>query len=245
VNAIAFAGLDNLHRPGQLFGFTVQLDTVTSTAATCLVMLIFALYLRLRVSVGRPGMLQVLVQTTVNAADRAVGPVIDYARHRAVALAVTLFWFILTANLLQLLPGLSLPAPTSDINLTLGLALVVIVAVHVTAVQVRGGRGYLRHYLSPWWLAPAKLLEELIKPVTLALRLFGVIFSSAIMLILIDELLPPEIAVLPHALWTLFDVFVGAIQAFIFALLTILYFQAALPTVTARRLDRRPAEESS
>lgn len=245
MNANAFEGVGGLHRPVQWFGFTVQLDTVTSTAATCFVMLSFAFYLRWRISVGRPGMLQVLVQTTVSAAERAVGPVIEYARRRAVALAVTLFWFILTANLLQLLPGLSLPAPTSDINLTLGLALVVIVAVHITAVQVRGCRGYVHHYLSPWWLAPVKVLEELIKPVTLALRLFGVIFSSAIMFILIDELMPPEIAVVPHALWTLFDVFVGAIQAFIFALLTILYFQAALPTVTARSLDRQPAMERS
>jgi H+/Cl- antiporter ClcA len=64
---------------------------------------------------------------------------------------------------------------------------------------------------------------------TLALRLFGMVFASALMLLLIGELLPPPMAVVPHTLWTLFDVFIGAIEAFIFALLTILYFTAVLP----------------
>jgi F-type H+-transporting ATPase subunit a len=230
MQAVASGEVGGLHHAVQLFGLTVQLDTAVSTAVTCLVVLTMAVYLHFRISVGRPGMLQVLVQTTVRATERATGPVAEWASRRVIAVAITLFWFILVANWVQLIPGLSLSSPTSDINLTLALALVAIVAVHVTAAQARGWRGYLRHYLSPWWLAPVKVLEEFIKPVTLALRLFGVIFSSAIMLLLIDGLLPPAVAVIPHALWTLFDVFIGAIQAFIFALLTVLYFHAALPT---------------
>jgi F-type H+-transporting ATPase subunit a len=230
IQIVAADEIGGLHHAVQLFGLTVQLDTAVSTALTCVVLLTAAIYLHFRISVGRPGMLQVLVQTTVRAVEGSTGPVVEWARRRVVAVAVTLFWFILVANWVQLIPGLSLSAPTSDINLTLALALVAIVAVHATAAQARGWRGYLRHYLSPWWLAPVKLLQELIKPVTLALRLFGVIFSSAIMLLLIDGMLPPAAAVLPHALWTLFDVFIGAVQAFIFALLTVLYFHAALPT---------------
>jgi F-type H+-transporting ATPase subunit a len=126
-------------------------------------------------------------------------------------------------------PGSPLPAPTSDINLTLALAAIAMAAVHLSAVQVRGLAGYLRHYLSPWWLAPFKLLEEAIKPLTLALRLFGMVFASALMIVLIGEILPAPVALLPHVLWTLFDVFVGVIQAFIFAVLTLLYFGALLP----------------
>lgn len=56
------------------------------------------------------------------------------------------------------------------------------------------------------------------------------VFASALMVLLIAEILPAPVALVPHVLWTLFDVFVGAIQAFIFALLTILYFQAVLPS---------------
>jgi F-type H+-transporting ATPase subunit a len=59
-----------------------------------------------------------------------------------------------------------------------------------------------------------------------------VIFASALMAMLLAELLPAPVAVLPHALWNLFDVLMGVIQAFIFALLTLLYFDAALPATS-------------
>jgi F-type H+-transporting ATPase subunit a len=68
----------------------------------------------------------------------------------------------------------------------------------------------------------------MVKPITLALRLFGMAFASALVLILIGELFPTAVAALPMALWKLFDMAVGVVQAFIFALLTILYFEAAL-----------------
>ncbi|MEP6665632.1 MAG: F0F1 ATP synthase subunit A, partial [Nocardioidaceae bacterium] len=70
------------------------------------------------------------------------------------------------------------------------------------------------------------LIEEIVKPFTLALRLFGNIFSGGIMLAIIG-LLPAYVLWGPNGLWKLFDLFIGLIQAFIFALLTILYFGMA------------------
>jgi F-type H+-transporting ATPase subunit a len=70
---------------------------------------------------------------------------------------------------------------------------------------------------------PINLIEELVRPVTLALRLFGNIFSGVIMVSLI-ALFPAFLLWLPNLIWKLFDMFIGLIQAFIFALLTILYF---------------------
>jgi F-type H+-transporting ATPase subunit a len=207
----------------------VQADIVAGTAVAAALVLAAGFWARRRASRSKPGRAQVLWEISLQAADRAAGSAPAAMRPRIVAISVTIFWFVTAANWLHLVPGLSLPAPTSDINLTLALALVTMAVVHATVVQVRGWRGYLRHYLSPWWLFPVKLLDELIKPMTLALRLFGMVFASALMLLLIGELLPPPIAVVPHTLWTLFDVFIGAIQAFIFALLTILYFTAVLP----------------
>lgn len=213
----------------QLAGLPVQLHTVLTTAAAVVIVSAIGLYLRRQVRVSRPGRLQVVWEAAVEFADRAVGTGPDWARRRIVALAVSLFWFILVANSLHLLPGVALSAPTSDINLTAALALTALATVHLTAIQVRGVPSYLRHYLSPWWLAPVKLLDELIKPVSMALRLFGMVFASALMLLLIGELVPQSIAVFPHAVWTLFDLFIGAIQAYIFAVLTVLYSRVALP----------------
>jgi F-type H+-transporting ATPase subunit a len=72
------------------------------------------------------------------------------------------------------------------------------------------------------------MIEELVKPLTLALRLFGNIFSGALMLTLLSHL-APYVLWAPDIVWKLFDAgFVAPIQAFIFSLLTILYYQAAM-----------------
>jgi F-type H+-transporting ATPase subunit a len=218
---------------------SVQTDIVAGTIVAAVLVLAAGWWARRHVTRPRPGAVRILCEISMEAAERAAGEAAPVIRPRIVAVAVTIFWFVTAANWLHLVPGLSLPAPTSDINLTLALALVAMATVHGTAVQVRGWRGYARHYLSPWWLAPVKLLDELIKPLTLALRLFGMVFASALMFLLIGELLPAPAAALPHALWTLFDVFIGAVQAFIFALLTILYFTAVLPA-NAHVRDRHP-----
>jgi F-type H+-transporting ATPase subunit a len=215
----------------------IQTDIAVATLVVAAVVLTLGFVGRRGPATATPTGIRLLWEMSIEAADRTVEGMPATARNRATATAVTLFWFVVVANWLHLIPASPLPAPTSDINLTLALAVTAMAMVHVTAVQTRGIRAYLRHYFSPWWLAPAKVLEEAIKPLTLALRLFGMVFASALMIVLIGEILPAPAAVLPHVLWTLFDVFVGAIQAFIFALLTLLYFRALSPepeTATTR-----------
>jgi F-type H+-transporting ATPase subunit a len=146
---------------------------------------------------------------------------------------VALFVFILVSSLLETVPSghphKLLPPPTGDLNLTVALALLVVFWVHATAIRVRGVRGYLRHYLHPHpWLLPLKILEELVKPITLALRLFGNVFAGAVMVVLIFEVIPPVLAPIPLAAWKLFGVFIAVMQAFIFPLLAVLYLQSAL-----------------
>ena len=103
----------------------------------------------------------------------------------------------------------------------------VIIGVHVFAVKHHGIGEYLKGYLQPYpVMAPLTILEELIKPFTLALRLFGNIFAGGIMLSLIT-LIPVYALWAPNMLWKAFDMFIGGIQAFIFALLTVLYFAMA------------------
>ncbi|MHB1786770.1 MAG: F0F1 ATP synthase subunit A, partial [Acidimicrobiales bacterium] len=152
------------------------------------------------------------------------------------------FIFILFANFFEAL-GLGskyewLPAPTGDINLPLSMAFFVIVLVHISSIRSRGIKGYIKHYFQPYvFLFPVNLIEEVAKPVTLALRLFGNLLSGGLMLALIAALGIWEISHIPvgsvvviviNPVWKLFDLFIGIIQAFIFALLTILYFDAAM-----------------
>jgi F-type H+-transporting ATPase subunit a len=212
------------------------LESLLATGVTAAIVVAVALMVRGTASATRPRALQLAWEAVADTAN-SLTEVVDTYRGRVVATATTLFWFIVAANWLPLLPGSPLPAPTANINLTVALAGVVIVLVHVTAWQARGTRGYLKHYLTPLWLAPVRVLDELIKPVTLALRLFGVLFASGLMVGLL-LLLPAPAALVPHAAWTLFELFMGLVQAFVFSLLTVLYFNAAVPA-SARARDRR------
>lgn len=154
-------------------------------------------------------------------------------------LAVTIFAYILICNWLELVPTghdpQYLPAPTGDINLTAAMAVFVIVLVHITWIRRQGLHAYVSHYFKPFAaLFPINVIEELVKPVTLALRLFGNIFSGGILLVLIADLFPPKFLIaipIGDIIWKLFDGgFVAPVQAFIFMLLTILYFGPAYGT---------------
>jgi F-type H+-transporting ATPase subunit a len=108
------------------------------------------------------------------------------------------------------------------------MAIFAMISVWVYGIRTKGAKGYFRHFLEPFpFLLPLNVLEELVKPIKLALRLFGNIFAGGIMLALIAAI--PWWAGMPVAnvLWKAFDMVIGGLQAFIFALLTVLYFAMA------------------
>jgi F-type H+-transporting ATPase subunit a len=111
----------------------------------------------------------------------------------------------------------------------LALALFVFLCYHAAGIWRRGLIGHpikvLKGHVA--FLAPINLVEEIAKPISLSLRLFGNIFAGGIMVTLI-ALFPAWIMWAPNAIWKAFDLFVGLIQAFIFSLLTILYFGQAM-----------------
>ena len=87
------------------------------------------------------------------------------------------------------------------------------------------GRGYFKHYAEPYAaLTPINIIEEITKPITLTFRLFGNIFSGVLMVAVIVTLIPPYLSWIGLLIWKPFDeLFIGAIQAYIFGLLTIIY----------------------
>jgi F-type H+-transporting ATPase subunit a len=240
------------HPQGKLFGLTVNWDTIWATGAAMLVIIVLGIVLHRQVTSGVPGKLQVVFETGVEAVTKQVEGSIGPKGMSVIPLAIALFVFILVCNFFEIF-GLGsryelLLTPTADINLPLAMALFVIVLVHIASVRARGPVGYLKHYLTqpfPIFLLPfnlfINLVEEIAKPITLALRLFGNLFSGALMLSLIAALGVWKLGGIPigdfftffmSIIWKLFDVFlIGPIQAFIFALLTILYFDTAMADV--------------
>jgi F-type H+-transporting ATPase subunit a len=222
------------HIEWHLFGLTFNADTMLGTLVAGLIVIGLGLAIRRSASARQPGKLQLIYETVVEQVESQVEESIGIKTAPfVVPLALTLFLFILTANLLALIPTGHhpeyMPPPASDVNLTYALALFVIVMVHITGIRRRGLRNYYHHLLTPHWaMLPINIIEEIARPLTLALRLFGNIFSGVIMVSLI-ALFPAYILWAPNLVWKLFDMFIGLIQAFIFGLLTILYFASARP----------------
>ncbi|HWD54605.1 MAG TPA: F0F1 ATP synthase subunit A [Acidimicrobiales bacterium] len=213
-------------------GLTIDLDVVWTTLIAAGIVLGLGLLMRRKATSGVPGKLQlfweVLVEQVSDLAESAIGP----SGRRFVGLGVTFFFFILICNWLAFIPsgdpGVLAP-PTGDVNLPLALALIVFFLVHYNSVKARGVGGYFKHYAQPYAaLTPINIIEEITKPITLTFRLFGNIFSGVLMIAVIVTLIPPYASWIGLAIWKPFDeLFIGAIQAFIFALLTIMYMGMA------------------
>lgn len=226
------------HVTTKLFGFTIDLDDIFSVVVVGLVIVALGIALRTKVTSGVPGKLQLAWETVVGGVENQVTSMMGDRGLFIVPLAVTLFVFILFANWAEMIPTTFpghhqiLPAPTGDINMPAALAVLVIVLVHITWIQKSGFRSYVSHYFRPYKaLFLINVVEEISKPLTLALRLFGNIFAGGLMLVLIADLPTKFIVPIPALgfIWKLFDgLFVGPVQAFIFTLLTILYFQNAV-----------------
>lgn len=225
------------HTQVTIGGITFNIDTIISTLVAGAIVLILGFWARSALTKKNPShvptKIQLLWETIVGEVNKQVEDNLGRVHPFVVPLAVALFFFILIANWLELLPTEInhdvhlLPAPTADTNLTYAMALMAMVGVWIYGIREKGVKGYFKHFVEPFpVLLPLNILEELTKPITLALRLFGNIFAGGIMLALIG-LIPFYASWLPNLVWKLFDMFIGGIQAFIFALLTVLYFGMA------------------
>ncbi|HYZ07443.1 MAG TPA: F0F1 ATP synthase subunit A [Pseudonocardiaceae bacterium] len=221
-----------VHPEATLFGLTFNVDTVISTLVAAAIVLGFSLYLRAKTTAGVPTGVQLMFETVTDQIERQVEENVGIRTAPfVVPLALALFFFILISNWMSLIPHAFeeyLKPPTADVNLTFALAFFVIILIHITGFAKRG-TGYFRHFLGPIpVMAPIEILQEIIRPFSLSLRLFGNIFAGTVMVSII-ALLPGFAYWLPTSLWKLFELAIGLIQAIIFAVLTIVYFSGVSP----------------
>jgi F-type H+-transporting ATPase subunit a len=160
-----------------------------------------------------------------------------------VPLFIALFFFIFLLNQVGFIPfkQLGLPfggSPTADLNTTAALAIMVFLLIQSVGIA-RKGFGNFAHLLKPHWLLlPINLIEEIARPITLALRLFFNIFVGEILLFVIATIIASHIlicsfnlsgvaTVIPFFL-QFFNFFIGTLQAFVFTLLTNVYLAGAV-----------------
>ena len=224
------------HTTASFLGLTINVDTVIGTLIAAALVIALGLFVRAKVTSGVPNGPQLFLETVFTwARDQVKENMGLTVAPYVVPLAFTLFIFILICNWFSALPvqvnGRDLvPPPTADVNLVYAMTVVVIVWVHVAGFRANGLHYFGHIARGPGnapFLAPINIIVEVIaNPIALALRLFGNIFAGTIMVSVIG-LLPVYLLWAPNFGWKLFDLAIGLIQAFVFALLTILYFGQA------------------
>ncbi len=113
-------------------------------------------------------------------------------------------------------------SPTADASVTLAMSLTIVLLTHIFSVKYLGIKTYIKHYFEPSPLFfPLHLIEEFAKTLTLGFRLFGNIFAGEILIAVI--LLMGFAGIVPLMVWQGFSIFVGAIQAYVFTILSMVY----------------------
>ena len=177
-----------------------------------------------RLRVEAPSRIQVLLEGIVGSMEEAIGAVVPDDARRLLPFVGTLWIYIVVANLIGLVPGLS--SPTADLSETTALALLVFGSVHWFGIR-KNGWSYFRHYLAPSpILLPFHLLSEISRTIALAMRLFGNMMSlelAVLLVLLVAGLLAPIPLLLLHIVEAL-------VQAYIFGMLALIYIAGALQT---------------
>lgn len=172
-----------------------------------------------------PGPLQSTAEILVQGFRNLLNDTLGALGPRYFAFILTLFTFILLSNWLGMIPFLE--EPTKDLNTTLILGIAGFVVAHVSAIRVRGWRSYVREYFQPFFLMfPLNVIGELAKVISISFRLYGNIMGGSIILLVVSRLV--HHLILPPLLNAFFGVFVGTVQAFVFAMLTLTYIAVAV-----------------
>lgn len=230
---------------GEGGGFwTLNLDTFIVSALVGLAIMATLRYVAVNMK-PVPGKLQNVVETIFEFVSNSVNDVFHQKSVFIPSIALTIFLWIFFMNALDLLPVDLVPrlagsagfehfkiVPTADPNATFALSISVFLLIVFFNIKVK------RHHLikemltKPFgaYLAPVnlafRLVEELVKPLSLALRLFGNMFAGELIFILI-AIMPWWIQWPPGGLWAIFHILIITLQAFLFMMLTIIYLSMA------------------
>jgi F-type H+-transporting ATPase subunit a len=219
----------------EFMGLTFNMSNVLMITVSSVIVFLIAV-LATRTLSMRPGGMQNFLEWVVDFVKGIINSTMDWnTGGRFLGLGLTLLMYIFVANMLGL-PfavvvdhNLWWKSPTADPTITLTLAVMVVVLSHYYGVKMKGFKEYGAEFFKPMkFLFPLKIIEEFANTLTLGLRLYGNIFAGEMLLGLLVSLshlgiFAGALGIIPLIVWQGFSVFVGAIQAFIFTMLTMVY----------------------
>jgi F-type H+-transporting ATPase subunit a len=199
---------------------------VIEILVVAIIMVLFAI-LRSRLSVEKPGKLQMTFEVIYDFVSGQTHDSIDDHPSKYVSFFGTLFIFVLFVNLIGIIPGFESPTMTPAVPL--GLAVCVFLYYHWMGIRAQGVGRYLLHFAGPvWWLAPImipiELISHLARPLSLTVRLYANMFAGEIVT---ATFLTLTFFAIPAVFMGL-HVFVAFLQAFIFMLLAMIYVGGAV-----------------
>ncbi|MDK2981943.1 MAG: F-type H+-transporting ATPase subunit a [Chloroflexota bacterium] len=197
-----------------LFGLPVRNTVLATWVAMGLIILVIVVLDRVK-----PYLLENFVEFLTNLIGGIMN--VDNVEHYLPLLG-TLIIFIAVTNSLGALPLLT--APTSDINTTIALALVVFVGVHIYGIQANGVIRYTKDLASPIFLLPLEIIGQISRTISLALRLFGNVLSGELIVAIVFSLVPVGVPLILTAL----SLLIGILQAYVFTALSSVYIETAV-----------------
>ncbi|TNF21434.1 MAG: F0F1 ATP synthase subunit A [Rhodobacteraceae bacterium] len=185
-----------------------------------------------------PNRWRTTLEVIVNGITGQIAEITERRDPRILYFAGTLFLFIVTANLLTVVPGFD--TPTSSLSTTAALALSVLFAVPLFGIGSRGFGGYLKTYLEPSvFMLPFNIISEFSRGISLAIRLYGNVMSGAVIAAILLGVAPFFFPVVMDMLGLL----TGVIQAYIFAILATVYISSATAVPPAKP-PRAPKDQA-
>lgn len=212
-----------------LFGQEVYLTTThVSLLIICAGLILFALVVRLKLrdTDEKPGGLQNVAELIVEMLDGMVHSSMGKKGKPYRNYIGALFIFILISNLSGLL---GLRPPTADYGVTLGLGLITFFIVQTNNLRYNKFGAFTELFKPLPFLFPINFIGEIATPISLSLRLFGNILAGTVIMSLIYGLLSKVAYLWPGVLHVYFDIFSGAIQAYVFCMLTMVFIQNKIP----------------
>lgn len=227
--------------------WALNIDTLAVAIVLGVMFLWLFRFVAKRMTAEVPGKMQNFVEMMVEFVDDTVKESFHGKSALIAPLALTIFIWVFLMNFMDLVPVDLLPrimdlfgvhyfksVPTADPMATFGMSITVFILTIFYNIKIKGPVGLTKEILTkPFgiWLFPLniffRLLEEIVRPISLALRLFGNMFAGELIFILIAALLPWWIQWVPGGIWAIFHILVITIQAFIFMMLTVIYLSMA------------------
>lgn len=210
--------------------FTIPLfggiDISESVAVTWLIMAVLVLVsvlLTRHLKVENPGRGQLMLETAVSSLHDMVSGMVGEKGKQYIPYLVTVLVYIGVANIIGLF---GFKPPTKDLTVTIALAVMSIILIEYSGIHARGTKGWIKSFAEPVAImTPFNILELVIKPLSLCMRLFGNVLGAFVIMELIKQVVP---AVIPAAFSLYFDIFDGLIQAYVFVFLTSLFIKEAI-----------------